>query len=643
LNANKKCKKTLHINGIQNIWYFDRLPYANIAEQFTWPFVHALTGVVKLLSAILMGAVINEKKSSNKKKEADEHDEENDDGYEVDIEMEDDIDGKFPKKRSKKLTKQEKNKIFNSYRLEQSPPPYVASKNDMIRCHQWLQCVLLPPGLDDDSYYMKGFMLHEDGKLGYMKMNQRLKLISCFWELIIFSMKDLNDQYKLFYRMMGNDISKLLSFHFEKENLAQIHDDIVESICLFEGLLPNKHCTFQLHEIIDMIGFIPLFGPPMGVSEFPGERAIGKMISRKLKSNTGGLSFEKTIMENQINFELQTMKSFYNEPIHGTKAASSRKRPANNTLNCKYDSKTGILLYNSIPFSLCDPENVNTKTPIYFSEYEYDFLLETMILEIKREFKSDHCLCLQHSAIYRIHSIRQEKFQFYSTYEWLKYIELSGDTIKELTVDDFDVAMTLLVFKPTFYSKAHIYGVLFNSRGNWLRELKVPESLRYGVQNLSYIEGTHKDYLKESFNNPKSYGSWCRFESTEGRHSYGQINSFFQIKIGDPSVDGLVIASITARKYNTFPKSSLHYIQGSGSLDEKFLFISTTDIYPTRIATVPFNQKNEAINVERQDVSTEYSTSNTSNFSYLYMITLNPDKIGLFPKHRPYKAYQLIS
>jgi|APCry1669189000_1035189.scaffolds.fasta_scaffold03200_3 hypothetical protein len=654
LNAKKKCKKTLHINGIQNIWYFDRLPYANIAEQFTWPFVHAITGVVKLLSAILMGAVINEKKSSkqNEKRgstieeeqddDDDEYYEENDDGYEDDDEAD-----QVPEKKSRILSKSEKNKIFNSYRLLGSP--HVATKNDMNRCHQWLQCVLLPPGLDDDSYYMKGFMLHEDGKLGYMKMNQRLKLISCFWELIIFSLTDLKDQYKLFYRMIGNDISKLLSFHFDKLKLDQIHDDILETICLFEGLFPSKHCTFQLHEIVDLVDFIPLFGPPMGISEFPGERAIGKMISRKLKSNTGGLSFEKTIMDNQINFELQTMKSFYNEPIHCSNTASSKNKPANNSLNCKYDSKTGILLYNSIPFSICVPEVYYGKTKVYipFSEYEWDYLMATMIYELKKEFKSDHALCLQNSAIYRIHSLRLEMFPKLSSFQWLQYIVSNGDEINGMTVEEFDVANALLQFKPIFHEKAHIYGILFNSRGNWLRGLKEPKSVGYGVQIPSFIEGTNEeDYFLNSFTDPKSYGSWCRFEGTvdeskQGKHYYGQINTFFQINIGDPSVDGLVIASITARKDNIFPKSSLHYIKGSGSLDKNTLFVSTTDIYPTRIATVPFNSDNKAISVERQNISTKFSTSNTSNFSSIYMITLNPDKIFLFPKYRHYKTYQL--
>lgn len=660
LNSTGRKSKTLkHCNGIQDVWCFDRLQYADIPKQVPWPFVHAITGIVKLLSGIIVGVLPEsaatkkpgakrrfQKKSTLQEEQKLQRElerlraaaieqEENEEGYDAGVDAGVD-------ESAKTLNKKEKNTIFNSYRpthTGEEKAPYEASKNDIDRCREWLQCVLLPPALDDDSYNMKGFLSPGDGKLGYMKMNQRLKLISSFWEVVILSMKDLADQYKLFYRIIAKDISKLLAFNFSKDSISQIHADIIESICLWEGLLPAKNCTFQLHELIDMAEFIPLFGPPMGVSEFPGERAIGKMISRKLKSNTGGVSFEKLMMHNQIDFELRTIKTFYKKAVVSFKTGG--KRSPNSDLHCKFDSQTGILLFNSVPFSIYKPElmDANAKPYINLSGYEMDSLVDALVLEVQKQFDFDIDLCEQNSSLYRIESLRLKFKEKLSCFEWLSYI--SENPIDDLTTEDYEVALKLLSFEPKYFQHAHVYGVLFASRGSWLRETKLPKSARYGDQNKQLIETSDKGSLSESWNNSKSYSSWCRFEQHGRKHSYGQINSFFRIDIEDPSVDGLVLASVTCRKFNTVQKSSVHCIRGKGSLDIDTLFVATTDIYPTRIATIPFNTENQAISVERQNLHNEYVTSDTSGFDYFYMITLHPEKLSIRPEKRPYKKLQI--
>ena len=659
LNRVKRCKKTFHVNGIQNVWYFDRLQYANLTEQYTWPFVHALTGIVKHMSGILLGllpdtaatkkpgtkrrfktkSTILEEKKIEDEREKQREVEEEEDGYDGG----EDGDNANGTALVAKSNKKEKNRLFNSYRPKQTREdgnaPYEASKTDVHRCREWLQCVLLPPGLDDDSYCVKGF-INSDGKMGYMKMNQRLKLISCFWGIVILSMTDLEDQYKLFFRMFADDMSKLLSLNFSKNSIEQIQADIIESICLWEGLLPSKNCTFQLHEIIDMADFIPLFGPPMGVSEFPGERAIGKMISRKLKSNTGGVSFEKTIMQSQIDFELRTIKNFYKEAINA-KPSRGKKLAPNNRLHCKVDNITKTLIFDQIPFSISKQElyDSHVNTYIKLSAFEMDSLVNALILEVKKQFGSDHQLCKENSAIYRIESLRLELENKMTTMEWLQHVSDNGGA--DMFGDDYDIAQNLLTFQPTFFQRAHLYGVSFVSRGSWLRETEFPKIARYGDQNKDYIESNKLGSLNESWRRSTSYGSWCRFEQLEGKHSYGQINTFFRIDIEDTSVDGLVLAAVTCRKYSTVPKSSVHRISCSGSLDINIQFVATTDIYPTRIATMAFNQDGMALNVQRKNVRNAFATSDTSNFDYLYMISLNPEKLTLRPNNRPFKDFQL--
>ena len=42
------------VHGIQGMWYWARLQYADLETQFTWPLVHAISGVlVKVLKLII--------------------------------------------------------------------------------------------------------------------------------------------------------------------------------------------------------------------------------------------------------------------------------------------------------------------------------------------------------------------------------------------------------------------------------------------------------------------------------------------------------------------------------------------------------------------------------------------------------------
>jgi len=650
-NEKTDIQKYHHINGIQDVWYFDRLIYADISRQFTWPLVHAITGIVKLLSGIILGCApggessggelgessFNSKtqpstKSTIIKENEEEEDEENDEHEYGGYEACDNAHGSI----KVVLSRKEKNNLFNSYRPNFSgglKEPFEASKADISRCREWLRCILLPPGLNEDSYNIKGFVQH-NGKLGYMKMSQRLRLISSFWEIVILSMKSLADQYKLYFRMFGNDISKLLSCNINHHYVAQIKADIIETISLWEGLLPTRHCRFQLHELLDLADFIPLFGPPIGVNELPGERAMGRMINRKLKSNTGGVSFEKTIMQNQIDYELQTMKKFYKDAI-SVKRTRGKSVP-NSELYCQMDSTNQSLLFNSIPFDIFDSEKVSR-----FFEFEINSLVEVLILEVKKLYDFDDDLCKQKSSIYRIECIRHSKYRHLTIFQWLNYIcnpeNIIDKEFEENFIDeDLDVAVKLLHFEAQFYQYAYIYGVEFASRGSCLRETKISRIGRYGDQK-KLLAGS----LQNDWNEGSNYGSWCTFEQYNKKNTYGQINAFFRITMLEPSVDGLILASVTSRKHSVYPKSSVHCISSSGSLNNDILFVATTDIFPSRIATLPFNSQNKVISLVRKNVDAMYATSETSDLTYVFMIILNPEKLATRPINRPYKLYQI--
>jgi hypothetical protein len=110
---------------------------------------------------------------------------------------------------------------------------------------------------------------------------------------------------------------------------------------------------------------------------------------------------------------------------------------------------------------------------------------------------------------------------------------------------------------------------------------------------------------------------------------YAQINAFFQIQVGDNALDGLIVASVTSRNYQQNTKYNLVKIESQRSLNSNILFVSIKDIYPTRIATIPFAKNGIVINIRRSNVlKCKYSASHLySLLVELYMFTLHPERL----------------
>jgi hypothetical protein len=90
-------------------------------------------------------------------------------------------------------------------------------------------------------------------------------------------------------------------------------------------MVPPKETYFQIHQIIDLPGFIHLHGPPMGVSELPGERiklllSQGSRFSPQIIFNAGRFGRENIIHWADFLFSLEgCLDNFpFNEKITST-------------------------------------------------------------------------------------------------------------------------------------------------------------------------------------------------------------------------------------------------------------------------------------------------------------------------------------
>ena len=137
----------------------------------------------------------------------------------------------------------------------------------------------------------------------------------------------------------------------------------------------------------------------------------------------------------------------------------------------------------------------------------------------------------------------------------------------------------------------------------------------------------------------KNYSSWCKLLLAKSS-SYGHLNAFFEVSIGDNSVDGLLVASVTS--YKSVPKAPnlVDIVYHNGSMDRSNVFIALQDIYPTRIATIPFGNNHLPIKITRQGIpDTKIVNGYRQQLSYSYMLLMDPDKISRMPEKRPYTLY----
>ena len=197
--------------------------------------------------------------------------------------------------------------------------------------------------------------------------------------------------------------------------------------------------------------------------------------------------------------------------------------------------------------------------------------------------------------------------------------------------EQVDFVIRLLQFKPIFYKMAWIYGLEFASRGSIYRE--------FSPDHIAVLPWYDK----------RTYSSWCKFQhsdfnfkGSEDSYRYGLINAFFEINIGDSSIDGLFLASVTSHLYVRNAPNVDHVMQ-SESVDHDNLFVALQDIFPTRIGTIPIGVNSLAItrNCKKLEGLTYVNVfAKTEKPIYSVMLTLEPDKISRFPVDRPWTMYK---
>jgi hypothetical protein len=488
-------------------------------------------------------------------------------------------------------------------------PPYCASKDSIEKISTRLNCVLLPTGLDDS--WKINFV-----KPSSMKIIQKLKMISSFWDLIIDTV-DIEQEYKLLFRMIAEDINSMLSYTIQKDKVDSLQDCVIESGGCWEGMVPPKETYFQVHQIIDLPGFIHLHGPPMGVSELPGERMLSMLKKRKLRVNSGGCSWAPYVFRNQMNHETLTARKFFS------------KKPTH------LNRRTQKYVYNDRPFSICTNESDRLNTRPTLSDFEFEYLVEELIVQVQRVRNgvsdSPDSVLLQIMSNTRIpkQPNRKAVFQYVSDRKNQRYF-----TDEEVQFSD-----NILKFRPHWRKYATVYGVQFRSRGSKFREVSEPIC----THNTLYVYNPSISTSKWHRN--KEISCWFKC----GKSIYGKLNSFFSVEeLGDTALNGLLLASVTSFNVDTKSKRLVDRVYYKDSL-EKIYFLSLQDIIPSKVAVIPFNIRNQSISLPRNKRYKFFEKSTNSVHllncpipEYYSMILLDINKLSFYcdeDDERPFTKY----
>jgi hypothetical protein len=260
-------KKRIIVDGFYDIWPFERLPYSDFARNSSPPPDHAIKGMVKRCFEYMFGIYKEKKPSRRKYKKKGNNEESKQDDTEFRehaIEDEHEDGGFVPIYRP-------------SYHEEKAP--YSCTTKDFELCHAWLLCVLIPIGIPGRSDWVMNIKNH-----GLFKIDQWKNLVLVYWDFILSILVGINQWYKLLFRMFADKVRKLFSYNVAKDSIEQLQQEVNEMICLWESFFTASENYFQLHQIMDLVSSITLFGPIHAWSELSGEKALGLLKNIKKKA-----------------------------------------------------------------------------------------------------------------------------------------------------------------------------------------------------------------------------------------------------------------------------------------------------------------------------------------------------------------------
>jgi hypothetical protein len=607
------------VNGVKDVWLMAQLFYADVKFDLNFDGFHCLYGVCKQIHKLFKGNL----KSKN-----------------------------GPRKSIKLSNFCKKNKIFpflwtkwsrknKTWETNAYNPPWVLTEKEQNKVDAWLNAVLIPQTFSN-HFQLKNVFKHS----GFLRGNSYIVLFAVAINYLIIALpENLEKPYKTLISMLGNDISELISPSLSSEDIKKIENQIIETVCVIEGMFSERENTFLVHEMLHLASHIFVMGPLQGWWTLSGERAMG-FVKQFVKK--GGRSFEKHMMTKYDQFENAiTEKAFTSLLLEDDEEINYLL--SFNGSDLEYDNNRFLLLENSIVRS----------TTINFSTVECNYFLQCLLDEvIKACPEVDDAL--KKSSFFRLHSCYQnilletknKSFQFEnkSITSFLHFLFLLNSRIQREDNDIFHIkdidlmtAKTIchfLQYKKGFiiYKKALIFGERFTARGaEYVENEDAKESFRnYGQQEKYFEMNNNLNDLNKLENWSSQYSSWCRYRVSqyEPKLLYGQLNYFFRFYCStDNILHGLPMANLVPRNYiGSYTASNPYGVdkimcQTKFQKNKRNFFVPLTNIFPSAILLAPFDSDHFPIYIKEDIIKEDmvyYSKNNI--ISYFIAFDLHPNR-----------------
>lgn len=165
------------------------------------------------------------------------------------------------------------------------------------KCDAFVESIRIPVGASS-HYEVNKLPFARSGMLkGIGKIQLFAFVLPAFMSTSDQNVLEYDDAYRAYIVLVGRVLKKLLSPVFTTESIDDLDPKVVETIALYEGLLPDSESCFLIHEVVDLPGFIEGYGPLRCWWTLYGERAISKI---KRFVPKGGKSFQKTTVEKYV-------------------------------------------------------------------------------------------------------------------------------------------------------------------------------------------------------------------------------------------------------------------------------------------------------------------------------------------------------